>query len=230
MKKIDYIFALILIHTLFVGCGEEKTPVLPEPGEFGLIAPAENSACLKGKSESEQGSVVDFSWSQSSDAENYILEITDLVSKETRIFTTSSASYSSSLAVNNYYSWKVIAINPQGELESAVWKFYLSGTPESNYAPFPAELVTPVSGSQLHSNGEEKVLVSFSWIGSDVDDDIENYTFFIDNKDASTQADVTTEESIEVELQRGEFYYWKVLTTDIAGNTSTSGLGWFIID
>lgn len=230
MRIYYYILSISLAFFLFVGCGDDTTPEpIPVPDTFALIYPADNSACVKGDSETDLNSLLEFTWEKALNATDYILEVHDLGTGQIFTFTTTNTFYSASLPANSHYSWEVTAVNSEGETASTLWKFYLAGKPETNYAPFPAELTSPAFDSELNANGMTAVSVTLSWIGSDVDDDIDTYTLFLDKADASTQIGVQTENSAEIELQSGETYYWKVVTKDKAGNSSVSELSRFRI-
>ncbi|NNC35658.1 MAG: hypothetical protein HKO09_12340, partial [Croceitalea sp.] len=89
-----------------------------------------------------------------------------------------------------------------------------------NYAPFPAEAVSPSRGANIATT----TTVELAWSGSDVDDDIVSYEVFFGTDAATTNSiGVTAEEALpNVEVTSGIIYYWLVITTDSAGNTSTS--------
>ena len=229
MKKILYIAISCLIILLVASCGgDTPSPNPPDPPKKApdatlLSAPANNSACLKGSSESGNVSTLAFSWSKAANADSYILEIKNLVTQQSTTHTTTALTYSVALTVGTPYSWSVTSVNPVGKTAGAAWKFYLSGVAASNYAPFPAELTAPASGAAINANGAATVKVTLQWTGSDVDNDIASYAVFLDNKDASTQLIASqTEATSEQTLQSGKTYYWKVVTTDKVGNKSTS--------
>ena len=64
---------------------------------------------------------------------------------------------------------------------SDLWKFYLAGDGVVNYAPFPADLKAPASGSTVTlSEGK----ATFTWDGSDPDSgDTLSYTVYVDTVD-----------------------------------------------
>ncbi len=216
---------------LLAGCGggSKEVPV-PTPGAITLSAPANNTACLKSSSTGESSASVTFSWNAASNADSYRLDIKNLNTQITTSYNTSSLSYSLNLDVNMPYSWDVVAINNTGKTTSDVWKFYLSGAASSNYAPFPAALTMPASGGTISAYGAASVQVTFQWSGSDPDNDIANYAFYLDNSDASTQIVASqTASTLTQNLSSGKTYYWKIVTTDKAGNSSSSAVGSFQI-
>ena len=66
------------------------------------------------------------------------------------------------------YSWNITSKNTKTTTTttSDTWKFYLAGTGITNYAPFPADLKTPTSGSTVERTDGK---VTFTWEGSDPD-------------------------------------------------------------
>jgi hypothetical protein len=224
-------FITLMSMLLIVGCGggSKDTPV-PAPGTATLSSPANNTACLKSSSATGTTASVTFSWSAASNADSYRLDIKNLNTQVTVSYNTSSVSYSLNLDVNTPYSWDVVAINNTGKTTSDVWKFYLSGAASSSYAPFPADLTSPASGATISANGASTVQVTFQWSGSDADNDIASYAFYLDNANASTQVVASqTASTLTQSLSSGKVYYWKVVTTDKSGNSSSSKIGSFQI-
>jgi hypothetical protein len=99
------------------------------------------------------------------------------------------------------------------------WKFYNEGPGIENYAPFPADVVAPKRGPQVENTGT----VSLEWTGSDVDNDIDEYEVFFGTVTPPTNSLVTTTSTTtNTSVNANTVYYWYVVTTDVAGNTSTS--------
>ncbi|GAT63021.1 hypothetical protein [Paludibacter jiangxiensis] len=232
--RISSIGSLILGFIL-LSCGggsDEPTPVpVPAPGITTLSLPANNTACLQGTSATTTTASVIFSWGTASNAVSYQLVIKNLKTQISAAYTTTKTGDTISLAINTPYAWSVSAINSTGKTTSDSWKFYLSGTASSSYAPFAADLTSPASGAVINSNGAASVSVAFSWTGSDPDNDIASYALYLDNVNASTQvvASQTVTTSTQI-LARAKTYYWKVITTDKMGNTSISAINSFRIN
>lgn len=228
MKRILYFIAItFLIVLITLSCGDEP---IPEPDAVVLSSPANNSACLKGSSETGTIATVTFTWNEAANADSYVLEIKNLQTEQTTSYTTTALTYSATLSIGTHYSWSVTSVNTTGRTTGSVWKFYLAGVAASNYAPFPAELTAPASGAIINANEAASVQVSFSWKGSDVDNDIASYAFYLDNADATTQVIASqTENTTTQTLQSGKNYFWKVVTTDKVGNKSNSMISSFQI-
>ena len=92
----------------------------------------------------------------------------------------------------------------------------MAGDGVVNYAPFPAELKTPASGSTISLTDGK---ATFSWEGTDPDaTDTLTYTLYVDTVDGkqtpSTSLSNLSDESVDVELDAATTYYWRVKTSD----------------
>ena len=99
---------------------------------------------------------------------------------------------------------------------SDTWQFYLAGDGQENYAPFPATIVSPSSGSSVDSSNGS---ISLSWEGNDPDEsDTLTYTVYFDDTDGlqapSNNNTGISETSIEVNAESGITYYWRVKSSD----------------
>ena len=225
MKKLAYLFFVLIL--LSCGGSEEgggdggvDPPPPQPPGSVTLTTPSNGKVCETGTSISNTKSNVDFSWEASSNTSTYDLQITNL--------NTSSAINKTGLTSTNTtveldkgqpFIWKVISKNTSTTQTgtSSSWKFYLAGQGIKNYAPFPADLKTPASGSTVSRSSEGKV--TFTWEGSDPDQGDElKYTLYVDktNVNMSTSSDLTnlTAKTADVSLDAETLYYWRVKTSD----------------
>jgi len=132
---------------------------------------------------------------------------------ESGITTTSKAV---TLATDVSYSWKVVskANDTSDTTSSHTWQFYLAGYGQENYAPFPATIISPTSGAAVDANNGN---ITLSWEGNDPDEgDSLTYTIYFDEVDGlqdPIEEDVL-EPSLEVSVESGTTYYWRVKTTD----------------
>jgi len=218
MKKI---FGLIVL--LAIGCGKDD-PKIPDPAV--LIFPAQNSVCITGVEISPTSSRVDFRWNASKNTDTYLIEVKNLISSSTQTASTSSTTLGVVIAKGTPFSWRIISKSneAQEEATSQTWLFYNAGS-ETTYAPFPAQITSPSSGATASRDGNGDVLLS--WIGADVDSDISGYEVFLDVTDppatsVGNLASGTTELNVAVDADT--VYYWKVITTDLEGNISDSGI------
>ena len=200
--------------------GGDPPPVINPPGKSTLTAPANNKTCETGTSVSDTKSDVTFTWGASADTNTYDLKITDLnsnsVTNKTALTTTTTKA---TLDKGVPYSWNITSKSTASSTNTAsdTWKFYLAGTGIVNYAPFPADLKTPASGSTITRDGDGKV--AFTWDGSDPDtDDTLTYTLYVDTTDGkqtpATALSNLTEKTASVELAAATTYYWRVKTSD----------------
>ena len=90
--------------------------------------------------------------------------------------------------------------------ESDKWKFYLSGEALTNYAPFPAELLTPAPDTSV-----EKGSIELTWSVSDIDeDDSHKFDIYLDQSDASTRVFSNhSTRSKTITLSAKGKYYWR---------------------
>ena len=225
MKKLAYLFFVLIL----VSCGGSEEgggdggvdPPPPQPpGSVSLTAPASGKVCETGSSTSDTKSNVDFSWQASTNTNSYDLQVTNLNTSTTinkTGLTTTNATVE--LDKGQPYSWKVISKNTSTTQTgiSSSWKFYLAGQGIKNYAPFPADLKAPTSGSTISRSSEGKI--TFTWEGSDPDQGDElKYTLFVDKSDGkqSPSGDLTniSAKTVDVALDAATLYYWRVKTND----------------
>ena len=229
LKHFSFLFALILIScgggggddTGGGGGGGGGGPVDPPtpPGKSTLVAPANNKTCETGTSVSDTQSTVAFSWNASASTNTYDVRITNLnTSTATNKNGVASTSTTATLDKSVPYSWNVTSKNTQTTTTtgSDTWKFYLAGDGVVNYAPFPAELKTPASGSTVTlSDGK----ATFTWEGTDPDSaDTLSYTVYVDTTDGkqtpTTALTDLSAQTADVELEAATTYYWRVKTSD----------------
>ena len=190
------------------------------PGKSTLTAPANNKTCETGTSVSDTKSEVTFTWGASADTNTYDLKITDLnsstITNKTGLSTTTTKV---TLDKGVPYSWNITSKSTASTTTTAsdTWKFYLAGTGIVNYAPFPADLKTPASGSTITRDGDGKV--AFTWDGSDPDTgDTLKYTLYVDTTDGkqtpATALSNLTAKTASVALEAATTYYWRVKTSD----------------
>ncbi len=226
LKYFSFLFTLTLI-SCGGGGGDDGGgsggggggPVVNPPGKSTLTAPANSETCETGTSVSATQSEVTFTWTASSDTNTYDLKITNL-NTSVVINRTALTSTSTKVTLDKGvpYSWNITSKSTASTTTTAsdTWKFYLLGPGIVNYAPFPADLKTPASGSTVTRDGDGKV--TFTWDGSDPDGDSLNYTLYVDATDGkqtppTAQTDLTVK-TLAVALDAATTYYWRVKTSD----------------
>ena len=242
--KLGYYFLYILSFVLIISCSAEDdsgtstpppttqqpkpepAPSVPAPGKSSLSAPENNEVCYEGEAVDASNSAVTFSWDASSDTDSYDLQITNQETNQTQTESGITAtSKAVTLATDVSYSWKVVskANDTNDTTSSDTWQFYLAGDGQENYAPFPATILSPTSGAAVDaSNG----LVTLSWEGNDPDEgDSLTYTIYFDEvdglQDPQTANTNITDTSLEVEVESGTTYYWRVKTSDGTSSSFT---------
>lgn len=227
--KPRYNLLAVFIFTFLFSCGGGDSgptpePVIKAPGKSVLIAPANARTCEEGTNITTTQSTVNFSWNSASDTETYDLKIINLNNQESSIQSgITGTSAAATLTRGIPYSWTITSKNKGiTTTVSDTWKFYLAGNGVTNYAPFPAAAVSPLSGATVTpTNGK----LTLSWDTSDVDGGTLTHTLYFDTVDgkqtplvANTNLTVKTK---EVDVASNTVYYWKVATSD-GTNTSTS--------
>ena len=226
MKRIVLLFGSLIL--LVNSCTPEE-PVVPiNPSAPTLISPANDETCLDGTSINDSQSNVDFRWSSAANALSYELVVTNLLTQSSQTYPAISNQTTVALTKAEPYNWSVKSIGEVGSIpsQSTQWKFYLAGDAVVNFAPFPSELISPQSGANVTPDINN--LIKLQWNASDVDDDLAQFEVYLDKNDATTIiktiAYQTEEESIEIDVENGSTYYWKIIAIDTNQNQSSSGV------
>ena len=226
MKRIVLLFGSLIL--LVNNCTPEE-PVVPiNPSAPTLISPANDETCLDGTSINDSQSNVDFRWSSASNAQSYELVVTNLLTQSSQTYPATSNQTTVALTKAEPYNWSVKSIGEVGSVpsQSTQWKFYLAGDAVVNFAPFPSELISPQSGANVTPDINN--LIKLQWNASDVDGDLAQFEVYLDKNDATTIiktiAYQTEEESIEIDVENGSTYYWKIIAIDTNQNQSSSGV------
>lgn len=218
-------FLSLLVLILLSSCGGNDDPP-PVPVGANLVFPLESSECTTGVSINETQSQVTFEWQASANTDSYTLSAVNLETNMPQTISTAATSASLPIGKGTPYSWSVTSRNSNSDqiATSETWLFYNSGF-QTTYAPFPVQLVSPVSGSTVQKNIANEVVLS--WSGADVDNDIDGFeVFFSDQNPPTPSVGNTTSTTMEfaVSVESNTIYYWKVITTDLEGNMSDSGV------
>ena len=233
--KLAYYFLYILSFVFIVSCSAEDddsgtttppvtqqpapapTPQVPSPGKSSLSAPENNEVCYEGEEVDDSNSEVTFSWDASSDTDSYDLVITNQETSQSQTESgITSTSKAVTLATDVSYSWKIVskANDTSDTTDSDTWQFYLAGDGQENYAPFPATILSPTSGAAVDANNGS---ITLSWEGNDPDEgDSLTYTIYFDEVDGLQDPieEELTETTLEVSVESGTTYYWRVKTSD----------------
>ena len=193
------------------------------PGSADLIAPASNNSCLLGTSVDAFTSNVLFQWSDSEDTDSFDLTYTNLLTNDTKTKTGIKTNSTTILLFKGIsYAWSVKSIKSNSRVAtSGTSKFYLAGPSLVTNVPLGAVLKSPNT-----SSGK----TTLSWTGSDADTgDVLTYSIYvdkIDGKQTPVKTGVSTS-SVDLTLDSGSTYYWRVKTTDQNNNSSFSSIATF---
>lgn len=220
MKR-QFIIA-VLVSVLFSGCSKDDSS---EDGSGSvsaatLVYPGNNSECTTGISVSETDSKITFEWNAAPNASSYYLYVKNLVTQAQLQYNPgNTTSLEVSLKKGTPYSWYVVSRSADATAESPKWKFYNAGEGTVNYAPFPAEVVSPAMSSSVYGTS-----VALEWTASDIDNDIAVYKVYFDTNPNPTTLKTTTNNNQlpDVAVMANTTYYWKVETADSEGNVSHS--------
>ena len=240
--KLGYHFLYILSFVFIVSCSAEDddsgtttppvtqqptpapTPQVPSPGKSSLSAPENNEVCYEGEEVDDSNSEVTFSWDASSDTDSYDLVITNQETSQSQTESgITSTSKAVTLATDVSYSWKIVskANDTSDTTDSDTWQFYLAGDGQENYAPFPATILSPTSGAAVDTNNGS---ITLSWEGNDPDEgDSLTYTIYFDEVDGLQDPieEDSSETELEVSVESGTTYYWRVKTSDGTSSSFT---------
>jgi len=219
-------FPLFLITLLLVGCGGKKNNPKPLPMAASLVIPAPNEVCVSGSILSATESTVLFKWEAGANADSYEIVLKNLLTFATTTQNTTQTQIALTLLRNTPFSWYVISKSSTSDetAQSDIWKFYNSGPGIVTYAPFPAEITSPTLGELVTAANNT---TSLAWTGSSVaPGTIVNYDIYFGttNSPPLAYSTITASSLSNVTVALGNTYYWRVITRDINGNTSDSGL------
>lgn len=226
-----YILLFAIILSSCSSSGDDDNPTNPisddnpivSPSAVNLVFPENNTECNTGVIENETQSNVTFEWNASENTETYELNIVNLNTSNFIRTRVSSTEATVLILRGTPYEWFVISESTESTstATSQTWRFYNEGPGVENYAPFPAEGILPDRGANLEASTTD---ITLEWTASDIDDDIVNYeVFFGIEESASILLEETTNTIIEnIPVESGNTYYWKIITYDSSGNSSTS--------
>ena len=213
------------------GGGDDDPMVIPDPTAATLIFPEDDTECNEGDPISDTESTVTFQWNASQNTDSYLVSLTNLNSGNS--FNTVANTNEASITIlrGTPYEWSVTSrANGTNETaQSALFRFYNEGPGIENYAPFPAEAISPSRGATLPANTTS---VTLEWTASDVDNDIVEYEVFFGLEEAGNldSLGTTTETTFNVDVSTGNVYAWRIQTVDSQNNASDSEEFLFRVD
>ncbi|WP_350287840.1 hypothetical protein [uncultured Croceitalea sp.] len=206
------------------GGSDDAPPTIPVPSAATLVFPENNTECTTGIVDANDTtkSTITFEWNIAQNADSYTVTVTNLNTDSSTFSNANTNSVDITLDRGVPYSWLVTS-RANGTIEttdSGLFRFYNEGPGIENYAPFPAEAIAPKRGSNIPNTSS----VTLEWASSDVDNDITGHEVFFDtNNNPTSSIGASTENTLtNISVNPGSTYYWKVVTTDSAGNSSDS--------
>jgi hypothetical protein len=225
--------AILLLVLLFTSCGKKQENVTPDltPAKAVLTSPAQNEVCTTGTIISATQSSILLTWNSSANTDNYDLVLKNLLTATTTIQNTAQTQLTVTLLRNTPYSWYIVSKSTKtaATTQSDTWKFYNSGPGVVTYAPFPATITSPTFGQIVTATSGT---INLTWTGSSVNPGtIVNYDIYFGTTATPglLSSAVTNSFINNVPVSSNTTYYWKVITRDIQGNTSDSGVYQFTV-
>jgi hypothetical protein len=227
-------YILVILGAIVItGCGKRSDP-LPSsrlPDKAVLSLPAQNAACTTGTVISATQSSITFTWGTAANTDSYLIGIKNLLTQAIHYKKATTTQLTDTLLRNTPYSWFVVSKSTTvaDTSKSEVWKFYNAGPGTVAYAPFPAEITSPTLNQNVTATGSTINLV---WKGSSIDNDIVGYDVYFGTGATPVlyKSNVTDMFLNSVPVTSGTIYYWKVVTKDLIGNTSDSGVSSFKVN
>ena len=170
MKKMCMKYLLLIPVLACLSCGgggdDPQPPVETKnpPSKAVGTLPANGEPCSD--YELIEGNVtevsVSFSWNSAQFATQYRL---DVIRNGTAVYSTTGTARTAQVTLSRgtTYTWSVTALNDDGQTPGDSYSFTTPGTPESNFAPYPAAITLTFDASA------GTLLVS--WTGNDQDGD-----------------------------------------------------------
>ncbi len=215
---------LLLAGVLLLSCGKDSPPKPPEAAV--LVFPERNSECTTGIDLNDQTSQVEFRWQEAKFTDTYELVVTNLDTGSSQTVTTTSLSAVRPLEKGALFRWNIRTRNEktQDVVTSETWLFYNAGS-ETSYAPFPAQIIAPLSGASVVRDINNEI--TLEWSGADIDNDLVGYEIYLDTANPPTTLVASPSislSSLSVSVERDTVYYWKIISRDREDNTSDSGV------
>src|SRR5690606_21652126 len=222
------LFLFILVLTACGGKDDPRPPIAAQ-----LLFPLKNSECTTGQEVSGTNTtIIEFRWEVSDHTESYELRATNLVANTTQTIVVKGTSAKLPIEKGMPYSWLVVSRNSKVRetAQSGTWLFYNAGA-TTTYAPFPAEVIAPKTGTTIAKDINNEVLLN--WEGADVDNDLASYDIYFSTETPPTTLIGTLasdRSELKVSVSSDTVYYWRIVTLDMEGNSSTNAISEFKVN
>ncbi|NJB72631.1 hypothetical protein GGR42_003122 [Saonia flava] len=226
-------WCILIIAVLVNSCSKNNDSSTPEtvndPVAVKLEFPLKNSECTLGVDQGLDKTLIEFKWANAEN-DSYELVLENLSSNQVTRTTTEEHFIEIQLDKNTPYKWYVVSKTNSSvsEKESEHWSFYSAGTGVSNYAPFPADLISPKQSAQFDGSSEQ---IKLEWNSIDIDGDVVTYDIYVGNESPPSEkvAEDITETVYYMNSHTIGQLYWMVVAKDEKNNSSNSKIGNFIV-
>jgi hypothetical protein len=236
METIKRLILVIVLIICFAACSKHEVKPTPppavDPTATTLISPANGQPCLTGTSVGANQTTVSFSWIKADNTDNYQLNIRNLLDNTTQVVNTVSITANVNLLKSTPYEWFVTSIknNDAFQPQSVKWRFFNSGPGITVYPPYPADAVYPANNAELISPSIYNT-ITLQWSAIAGSAAIVNYDIYFGTTASPLllAAKVTGNSMPSVSYVDDTTYYWRIITRDASGNTSTSPVYTFYV-
>ncbi|CAM1369586.1 conserved exported hypothetical protein [Tenacibaculum sediminilitoris] len=234
MKRVLKTLGLFSTTLLLFSCGGGSSSgggdevVNEPPTKVSLTYPTQNLLCIDNS--------IPFDWSDATDPNsdniNYKIEIatnrelTNIIKTQTTVVSNITIALDKGVA----HYWRVTSVDSKGKEgePSDVFAFYTKGEGETNTAPFTAELLKPEDEGAVSGT-----IATLEWKGADSNaaDTLTYDVYFGEDANPTTLKEENLSTSkLEVSIESGKTYYWKVNTKDNSGAKSIGQIWSFTVN
>lgn len=237
MKKRKFFILMLAVSITLFCCkkkGSNPIPTLvpiPAPTKTTLLLPAQNEVCTTGENQTSTQTTVRFDWADAANADSYVLSLKNLLTGIVTDYPSTQSEIKIPVTRGTPFSWFITSKSSKttAVATSDTWRFYSSGEGQTAYAPFPAALTYPAAGQVINYTTST---ITLTWTGSDTDNDIATYDIYYGKNSTPTllATNKADNASLAVAITANTVFYWRILTKDVKGNTSDSGVNQFKIN
>ena len=236
MNRVKHLY-WICYAILFSQCGpieslddEILEDIIDEPQATQLIFPEDDTECFQGTILNETESIVLFKWESTEETDFYTVHLKDLRRNSSETVEVETNEAEIKLEKGTPYEWYVTSESYFSPItaSSEKWRFYNASSGNPNYAPFPAEAVTPKMGETV-SLRQGNVL-DIEWETTDIDGDNLTYILYYGSDNPPTSSQNETDKNKTAIFLPDGIYYWYVKSIDQHGNSSESDVFEFKVE
>ena len=221
--KLKYLIGLLFLILFACSTGDDSTNLISEeeeqevenqaPTATSLIFPTNELIC--------SGINLEFQWEAASDPEgdDIIYEVSIATDANFNSIVHSNKTVLTSRTHNlenaTTYYWRVRTLDSEENVSdySPTWDFYTEREAEFNTLPTLPTVLLPELGSTVNATS-----VNLSWEASDADGDELSYDVYMGKTNPpALHIENTTATNLEITVDTGSTYYWKVIVKDTKG-------------